>query len=130
MKDEAKIPEALNELSYAVIGAAMEVHRILGPGFLEDVYEQALCLELAARNVSFERQKEVGIDYKGTLVGRGRLDILVNNLIIVELKAIERLEPIHTAQMISYLKATHKQLGLLINFNERILKEGIKRIVL
>jgi GxxExxY protein len=116
--------------SYEVIGAAIEVHKELGPGFLEAVYEEALAIEMIERNIPFERQKLIAVQYKGRPIGEGRLDFLVGNRLIVELKAIDALHPIHTAQVMSYLKTTRLRLGLLINFNSVILKNGIKRIVL
>jgi GxxExxY protein len=123
------ISAELNALSHAVIGAAIEVHRTLGPGFLESVYEEALCVELKLRGISFESQVEVGVQYKGEPVGVGRLDILVAGALIVELKAVETLAPIHEAQLLSYLKATSHRLGLLINFNIPVLRNGLKRII-
>jgi len=119
----------IDDLAHAVIGASIEVHRILGPGYLESVYEAALAVELGFRHVSFERQKLISVDYKGHAIGEGRLDLLVGNELIVELKAIDSLAPIHSAQVISYLKAMRLPLGLLINFNVPLLKNGIKRIV-
>ena len=119
-----------DDLARAVIGAAIEVHRLLGPGYLESVYEQALAIELELRNIPFERQKPIRVNYKGREVGEGRLDLLVGGSLIVELKAVDALAPIHTAQVMSYLKTTHYPLGLLINFNVPVLKAGIKRIVL
>jgi GxxExxY protein len=120
----------LDQLAHDVIGAAIEVHRTLGPGFLESVYEEALCVELHLRSLVFERQQIVSVSYKGQPVGESRVDILVENCLIVELKAVEALEPIHTAQVISYLKVTGHLLGLLINFNVPVLKQGVRRIVL
>jgi GxxExxY protein len=120
----------LDEIAGLVIGAALEVHRILGPGFLESVYEDALAIELALRSVSFERQKPVSVSYKGRRIGEGRSDFLVEDSLIVELKAAERLLPVHHAQVLSYLKATGCRLGLLINFHESQLRQGIRRIVL
>ena len=128
--NEERLPMWLNDLSFQVIGAAMEVHRVLGAGFVESVYEEALCYELAERKIPFERQKEISVYYKGQAIGKNRLDMLVKEHLILELKAIERFDPIHTAQAISYLKATDLKLCLLINFNVTILKEGIKRIIL
>ncbi len=113
-----------------VIGAAIEVHRVLGAGFLESVYEQALAIELAERGISFERQWAVGLKYKGQIVGEARLDFLVETRLVVELKAVDALHSIHHAQVINYLKATGFTLGLLINFNVEQLRQGIKRIVL
>lgn len=119
----------LDRLAYEVIGAAIEVHRTLGPGFLETVYEHALTHELEDRGVAFERQLSVGVDYKGRRVGDGRLDFLVDGRLIVEIKAVESLLPIHTAQVISYLRAINLQLGLLLNFNVALLPQGMKRVV-
>jgi len=123
-------PDAdLDGLARLVIGAAIEVHRQLGPGLLESVYEEALCIEFDLRKIPFSRQPGVGISYKGRSVGKGKLDLLVGERLIVELKSVERLAPIHSAQMISYLRMTNRTLGLLINFNVPYLKEGIKRVV-
>ena len=122
--------EKTDQLAHEVIGAAMEVHRVLGPGFLEGVYAEALAVELAMRGIPFERQAPLAVDYKGQSVGYGRLDFLVDRLLIVELKAVEALMPIHKAQVISYLKTTRLPLALLINFNVPVLKDGVKRIVL
>ena len=119
-----------SELTGVVIGAAIEVHRVLGPGFLESVYEEALCVELQLRGIPFKRQPVVAVNYKGRLVGEGRLDLLVSNTLIVELKAVENLAPIHEAQVLSYLKMTSHTLALLINFKVRVLKDGIRRIIL
>jgi GxxExxY protein len=124
-------PDAeLDRLARLVIGAAIEVHRQLGPGLLEGVYEEALCIEFDLREIPFIRQPGVGITYKGRPVGKGKLDLLVGGRLIIELKAVEKLAPIHSAQMISYLRMTKRNLGLLINFNVPMLKEGIKRVVL
>ena len=120
----------LDQLAHDVIGAAIEVHRMLGPGFLESVYEEALCIELKLRGIPFERQVNRDIDYRGHSVGEGRMDLLVDKWLVVELKAFDGLAPIHSAQVISYLKATGYRLALLINFNVPVLKEGIKRIIL
>jgi GxxExxY protein len=120
----------LDSLAYQVIGAAIEVHRALGPGYLESVYEEALCIELGLRVIPFSRQHIIGVTYKGEIVGEGRLDIFVNKCLVVELKAVDTLLPIHKAQVMSYLKATRCTLGLLINFNETMLQRGIKRIIL
>jgi GxxExxY protein len=118
-----------DELARDVIGAAIEVHRHLGPGFLESVYEEALCVEMADRRIPFERQKEISLLYKDREIGKHRVDLLVGGSLIVELKTVEALVEIHTAQVISYLKATGLSLGLLINFNVSILKNGIHRVV-
>jgi len=126
-----KEPEAkIDKLAHEVIGAAIEVHRVLGPGFLESVYEEALCVELKQRGIPFKRQVAVGVEYKGQMVGEGRMDILVGDFLIVELKTVDNLAPIHVTQTLSYLKATGYSLALLINFNVSVLKDGIKRVVL
>jgi len=122
--------ETLERLIHMVIGAAIEVHRALGPGYLESVYEEALCVEFALRDVPFGRQVDVAVQYKGHAVGSGIADITIGDSLIVELKAVETLAPIHTAQVLSYLKATKRNVGLLINFNVVVLREGIKRVVL
>jgi GxxExxY protein len=127
---EAGPGEEIDRRARDVIGAAIEVHRVLGPGFLESVYEEALCLELSERNIPFKRQVHFGVDYKGKKIGESRIDILVADYLVVELKAVESFSAIHTAQAISYLKATGHRLALLINFNVPVLKGGIKRIVL
>lgn len=116
-------------LANQVIGAAIEVHRILGPGFLESTYEEALAHEFQLRGIPFERQAPVGVTYKGAPIGSRILDLLVGKRLIVELKSAEALLPIHTAQLVSYLRATGLELGLLINFNCRLLKQGIRRVV-
>ncbi|MEW5887486.1 MAG: GxxExxY protein [Pseudomonadota bacterium] len=119
-----------NILSNRVIGAAIEVHRILGPGLLESAYELALERELALQGMTAHRQRPVSLEYKGVLLGDGfRLDILVNDLLLVEIKAVEQVLPLHEAQLLTYLRLTDKKLGLLINFNTRTLKDGIKRVV-
>lgn len=120
----------MSELTGLVIGAAIEVHRVLGPGFLESVYEEALAAELELRGVPCIRQKAVAVTYKGRRVGEGKLDLLIGNTLIVELKAVVNLTPLHEAQVLSYLKMTHHPLGLLINFNVPLLKDGIRRIIL
>jgi GxxExxY protein len=121
--------EELNKLAYAVIGAAIEVHRLLGPGHLESVYRDALCVELKLRGLQVAREFAYALDYKGHAVGSGRLDLLVEGQLVVELKACEHLAPVHTAQILSYLRCTGRQLGLLINFNVALLQDGIKRVI-
>jgi len=119
----------INNLTSEVIAAAIEVHKILGPGLLESTYEECLCRELGLRKISFERQKELPIVYKGFSLDCGyRLDVIVDSRLILELKACENLSPIHQAQLLTYLKLTGMKVGLLINFNVPILKEGINRI--
>ena len=120
----------VDAIAKIVVDACIEVHRTLGPGYLESVYEEALATELTLRNIPFEKQKVIDVNYKGSPIGQARLDFLVGGLLVVELKAVETLAPIHTAQVISYLKATGLPLGLLINLNTSLLKHGIKRIAL
>ena len=119
-----------NQLSGNIIGAAIEVHRTLGPGFLERIYEEALAIELEKQGIKFQQQYEFAINYKGQKIGLNKIDLLVEKHVIVELKAVESILPIHRAQIISYLKATNLHLGLLINFNVTLLKKGVHRIVL
>jgi GxxExxY protein len=120
-----------NALSKVIIGAGIEVHRQLGPGLLESAYEECLAYELNHRGISFERQKPIPVVYHNVQLNCGfRVDLLVDNLVVVELKAIDDLAPIHQAQMLTYLKLTKCKLGLLLNFNVLRLRDGIKRIVL
>lgn len=120
----------INDLTGEVIGAAIEVHKILGPGLLESTYEECLCIELGLRNIPYERQRELPVEYKGVKLDCGyRLDIVVANRLIVELKACDSLQPIHEAQLLTYLRLTGIKVGLLVNFNVPVLKEGIKRLV-
>jgi GxxExxY protein len=114
----------------AIVAAAVEVHRHLGPGFLESVYENALCVELGLRGVSFQRQLPVAVTYKTHSVGDGRIDLLVAGQIVVELKAVESLDVVHVIQVRSYLKATGRSLGILINFNVPVLLRGVRRVIL
>ena len=117
-------------VSGQVIGAAIEVHRLLGPGLLESAYEWALERELVLRGLRVERQKAVPLEYKGVPLGDGfRIDLLVQDELIVEIKAVERIQPIHQAQLLTYLRLTDLRLGLLINFNEKTIKEGVRRVV-
>ncbi len=125
-----KIGEETEQVCRSVIGAAIEVHRELGPGFLESVYEDALCVELQIRSLQFVRQQVVALQYKGHAVGQSRLDLVVERRLIVELKAVDTLADVHTAQLLSYLRATQLRLGLLLNFNVPVLRAGIKRVAL
>jgi GxxExxY protein len=119
------------ELSKQVIGCAIEVHRELGPGLMESVYQHCLAYELNLKGIQFELQKSMPVEYKGVLVDCGyRLDLLVDGRIIVELKAVAALEPIHDAQILTYMKLAKVKIGLLINFNVPLLREGIRRFVL
>lgn len=125
----AEPDERLDQLARAVVDAALEVHRYLGPGYLESIYEEALAVELTLRDLPFSRQIPIPVQYKGQPVGQGRLDFLLDEALVVELKAVDALLPVHKAQVISYLKATRRQLGLLINFNVAALSQGIQRII-
>jgi len=126
-RPERKEPtEQVDRLAHGVIGAAIEVHRVLGPGFLESVYEEAPCAELELRGMAFRRQVPVAVDYKGEY----KLDLLVGDALIIELKAVDVVLPIHEAQVLSYLKATRCPLALIINFNVPVLRDGIRRRVL
>jgi GxxExxY protein len=127
---EAETIEEYNELTHTIIGAALEVHKELGPGLLEAVYEDCLVAELQMRGLRVSRQIKVPIIYKGMEVGNPLiLDILVEDCVIVELKTVQELLDIHSAQLLSYLRLTGKKLGLLINFNNVHLREGLKRVV-
>lgn len=119
-----------NELSSQIIGAAMDVHREIGPGLLESAYEECLSYELILRGLSIARQKPLPLKYKNTSLDCSyKLDLVVGNLIIVEIKAVETILPIHEAQLLSYLKISGLKLGLLINFNVKLLRNGIRRII-
>jgi GxxExxY protein len=128
--EESEPNPELNRITNAIIGAAIDVHRALGPGFYESVYEEALAIAFKKRGIHFSRQLEFGIIYEGQVVGSGRVDFLVENVVIVEIKAIEAFGLVHTAQIISYLRAMKKPLGILLNFNVKQLINGIKRIAL
>ncbi|GMV99914.1 MAG: hypothetical protein AMXMBFR84_10530 [Candidatus Hydrogenedentota bacterium] len=120
----------INDLTGAIIGAAIEVHRELGPGLLESAYEECLATELADRGFHVARQVMLPVCYKGRELDAGfRIDLLVDNQVIVELKSVGKIEPIHQAQLLTYLKLAGKSHGLLINFNVTVLKDGIKRMV-
>jgi len=120
-----------NTLAHQIIGAAIEVHRQLGPGLLESAYEECLAYELSLHQIAFERQKPVPVVYKQVHLDCGyRLDFLVSGLVIVELKAVDALTFVHEAQVLTYLKLTRCKLGLLLNFNVPVMRDGIKRLVL
>ena len=122
--------ETLEQLATQVVDAAIEVHRHLGPGLLENACEMAMCHELSSRGIRFERQVPMGVRYKNTLLDCGyRADVIVENALILELKSCEQLLPIHEACLVNYLKLSNNRIGFLINFNVRLLKNGLKRIV-
>src|SRR5438270_742054 len=129
MGQEDEKTRRFDDGSQEVIGALIEVHRVLGPGLLESTYEACLAHELSLRRLRFERQRPVAVHYKGIIIDCGyRLDIVVHDQIVIELKAVERLLPIHTAQLLTYLKLTELPVGLLVNFNVGILKDGLRRL--
>ena len=118
------------DITEKIISCAIEVHSSLGPGLLENLYEEALEHELKSRGIAYKRQKELEIKYKGDPIGNYRLDYLIENKVIVELKCVEAIKGIHVAQVLTYLKAENLRVGLLINFNVDKLKEGIRRVIL
>ena len=121
---------ALNTITSTILDAAISVHRELGPGLLESVYQECLYLELTERGLKAEQFVSVPIQYRGEFLGKHfTIDILVEDSIVLELKAVEKILPVHEAQLISYLKIADKRIGLLINFNEKLLKDGFKRFV-
>ena len=120
----------LNQITEQIIGAAMEVHKAIGPGLLESAYEECLCHELELRRIPFQRQAPLPVVFKQAKLDCGyRLDLLVADAVVVELKAVQRIEPIHEAQLLTYLKLGGWSVGLLINFNVPVLRSGIKRVV-
>jgi GxxExxY protein len=131
MTSNRPIPPELNTITGAIVDSAFEVHSTLGPGLIESVYEKCLCQELTQRGVRFEKQKVVPIYYKETLLDETlRVDLLVEEKVVVELKAVEKLLPVHEAQLLTYLKLVKSRVGLLINFNVPLIKDGIQRVVL
>jgi GxxExxY protein len=117
-------------LTHSIIGAAIEVHRSLGPGLLESIYEEALCIELDVREIRYDRQLHVPATYKGRSLGDYKVDLIVEDLVIVEVKSVSTVLPVLQAQLLTYMRLTKKRVGLLINFNAPVVKEGITRRVL
>lgn len=117
-------------ISPRIIGAAIEVHRNLGPGLLEPLYESALCIELEERHVMFQRQVRLPTYYKGRLLGTYRVDLIVEDVVVVEVKCAAAMAGVFEAQLLTYLHITGKRIGLILNFNERLMKNGIRRMVL
>ncbi|MBX9633353.1 MAG: GxxExxY protein [Magnetospirillum sp.] len=127
----AEQADTLHTLGGVIVDSALKVHKELGPGLLESVYEHCLAHELSKRGIHVKRQAAVPIQYDGESLDAGlRLDLLVNDMIVVEIKAVEKVIPVHAAQLLTYLKLSGKRMGFLINFNVRLLKEGIRRYVL
>ena len=120
--------ERENQLAERIIGCAIAVHRALGPGLLESSYESAMCLELTAARIPFARQLGVPMFYRGEPISEHRPDLIVDGLIVVEIKSVERMNPVFTAQMLTYLRVTNLKLGLILNFNSAFLKDGLKRV--
>jgi GxxExxY protein len=122
--------EERDRITGEIIGAAIEVHRLLGPGLLESTYEECLCRELDLRSVRYQRQLELPVSYKGCQLESGyRIDLLVEDSVVVELKAVESILPVHKAQLLTYLRLSGKSKGLLLNFHEPVMKDGILRFV-
>lgn len=121
--------EKINALTERIIGCAIEVHRQLGPGLLESTYEAALSVEFEESNLQYKRQVTFPVIYKGRTIGEYRLDMIVEDAVVVEIKSVERFDPVFEAQVLTYLKVTGMKIGLLINFNSRLLRDGIKRYI-
>lgn len=119
-----------NSITEKIIGCAIEVHKNLGPGLLESIYEKALCIELKNSGLNYECQVILPVIYKGNEIGNHKIDILVEKSIVLELKSTEKMDPVYQAQTLSYMKLGNFKLGLLINFNNKLLKDGIKRYIL
>jgi GxxExxY protein len=123
------LPDLLNTLTGRVIGCAVEVHRQLGPGLLESVYDRALCVELAHQGLQFVRQVATPLVYRGTVVGDFRLDFLVESSLVVEVKSVQQMDEVFVSQVLTYLKATDRRLGLILNFHQPTLISGIRRVI-
>ena len=128
--EERPVPEETDLLARRVIGCAITVHRALGPGFLETIYRRAMCIELEAQGLPFECEKQIVVRYRGLQIRGQRIDLVAGGQVVVELKAVASIDAAHVAQVLSYLKTTGLRLGLLVNFHERLLKDGIRRVVL
>ena len=127
-----RIPEGIpeNAITQRIIKCAIEVHKQLGPGLLENIYETAMTVEFELEGLMYKRQLEIPVIYKGRQLGEYRLDLLVEDMVVVEVKSVERFDPVFEAQILTYLRLTEKRVGLLINFNTRLVKDGIKRFIL
>lgn len=124
-------PEIYNPLSFKIIGCCLTVHRRLGPGLLESVYEDSVAMEMAIQGLEFQRQVSVPVEYSGKIVGDPlRLDFLIGDLVVLEIKSVDKFHPVHTAQVLTYLKLTKRPLALLVNFNTAYLRDGIKRFLM
>jgi GxxExxY protein len=130
LRVQSPLPSDLEDIVHRTIGCCVDVHRVLGPGLLESPYSKAAAIELSANGITFEREKEYLVTYRGQPVCQHRIDFVVGGRLLLELKAVDRLTDIHRAQVLSYLRVSRLPVGLLINFNEVVLKNGIKRIIL
>ena len=130
LRVSTRLPEDVETLVHRTIGCCIEVHRALGPGLLEHIYARAMSLELHEMSIAFEAEKEFAVSYRDQLLCHQRVDLVVGGQIVVELKAVDRLNPVHHAQMLSYLRVAKLRIGLLVNFNVPVLPDGLKRIVL
>jgi GxxExxY protein len=126
----SSLPPELEKLMRDTIGSCLAVHREFGPGMSEVVYSRATCMELDARCIPFEAEKPIAIRYRGKLVCQQRIDLFVDDRLVVEIKSVERIHPVHVAQVVSYLRLTGARAGLVVNFNVPILKQGLRRVVL
>ena len=130
LKTPTPLSDELEELVHKTIGCCIAVHRALGPGLLEGIYSRALCVELGAERVPFEREVPYPVRYREELLCHQRLDFVVADQLVLEIKSVDHLNPVHRAQLLSYLRISRKPVGLLLNFNVVVLQDGIKRIIL
>jgi GxxExxY protein len=130
LKVKSGLPVETEDLATRVIGCCIDVHRALGPGLLEKIYARAVCIELDHAGIQYQREREIPVTYRGELLCQQRLDIVVADQIILEIKSVEHLNPVHRAQLTTYLRVSKIRLGLLLNFNVAILQDGIKRVAL
>jgi len=130
LRVQSNLPPELESLMRDTIGCCIAVHRELGPGMNEGVYSRAVCIELEARGIPFEAEKPVSIRYRGQLVCQQRIDLLVDGRLVLEIKSVEQIHPVHVAQVVSYLRIIGARVGLVVNFNVPVLKQGLRRVVL
>ena len=130
LRVSTRLSDELEDLIHRVIGCCIDVHRALGPGLLESIYSRAVCIELGAQRIDFEREKLIPVSYRDQLLCSQRVDIVVEKQLVLEIKSVERLHPVHHAQVLTYLRVSKLPVGLLMNFNVAVLREGLDRIVL